>query len=221
MLGHSYYTDCSSSHGAQASLKLQPRLALNSVSFCLGFPGVRTTDICYRPWLFTFFPPFQVMFPYFPSARTLIYRTPFILSVTSIVSSLTDFFKVFCVFLSVVCLSVCLQRPEELDLPVVGGLGSCQHQCWDVNSGSVQVHILSHGAISADPLLCFISSCHFLLTLCCHESRRDSKLPLLLRMCPSIPLSLWYLGTIAAASRLVPFCLLVRYLVLGKAQMTR
>lgn len=131
------------------------------------------------------------------------------------------FFKVFCVFLSVVCLSVCLQRPEELDLPVVGGLGSCQHQCWDVNSGSVQVHILSHGAISADPLLCFISSCHFLLTLCCHESRWDSKLPLLLRMCPSIPLSLWYLGTIAAASRLVPFCLLVRYLVLGKAQMTR
>lgn len=123
MLGHSYYTDCSSSHGAQASLKLQPRLALNSVSFCLGFPVVRTTDICYRPWLFTFFPPFQVMFPYFPSARTLIYRTPFILSVTSIVSPLTDFFK--CVFVSV-CLSSVSLSPKARGVGSPCGWGSRQ-----------------------------------------------------------------------------------------------
>lgn len=200
----------------RAGLRPQPRLALSSLSSCCGFPVVRSTDVCHHPWPFTFFPPPQVMFPFSPEQEQRGNRLDtFPPQSTSIHSPLNRrLFK--CVFVSV-CLSVSKGWRRRLSpwLEVLAAVSS-QHWCWDLNSGSAGTCHAPNLALSPQPSSLFYFHC--LLTVRMVKVCETPNCPFAQNVSLYPTFSL---GTAAVASRLVPFCLSIRYLVLDKAQVTR
>lgn len=171
------------------------------------------------PGFLPLFPPPWILF-HFPLSKNTVLgyisdQTPFILRVTSILSPFNRFLSVY------LSLSVSKGQKSWIFLWMeFQAVVSCQHWCWELNFGPVQVHALTRAAISAAPFLCFVFRCHFLLTLCIMKICETPNFPFAQNV-SLFPHSFWYLGIIAVASRLVPFCLLIRYLILDNSQMTR